>query len=106
MRSNRISGTIEFLGGPFDGHVATFSGTAEQLPEDVLAPVSENMFRVLDGHVPEQGLPVTSLVIYERQSRAARWYYVLVGAVAPAQVQFRDAGTQSGFEPPPDDDVW
>lgn len=103
MKSNRVSGTIEFLGGPFDGHVASYSGAADQLPEDVLAPVSENMFRVLNGRMPEDGWPVTSMVIYERQLRGARWYYVLVGAVSPAQVRSVDPQANSEYNSDPDD---
>lgn len=75
--------SVEIIGGPFDGHQESVPHDPQRLPEDVAWPVSESIYRLLEGrsHGPER--PITSFALYERQKRKGRWCYCFLGTVLP-----------------------
>lgn len=77
---------IEFIGGPFDGHVELFPTPAEQLPQDLMWFVCADVFHVLDGKNECAKQPITSIAVYERKWRRGTWCYLFVGAMSPKQL--------------------
>jgi hypothetical protein len=90
--SQKALRAVEFIGGPFDGHVEWLSAkTGElartgELPEHVLCYISENAFRQLHGQDATSAFSVTSVAIYALLLHGADWAYFFVKAVAPDSV--------------------
>ncbi len=58
---------IEFIGGPYDGHVETSDCRPIHLAVDVVFLVCENALRLLNGTEPRPGRSRTSVALYELQ---------------------------------------
>lgn len=74
---------IEYIGGPFDGHVEVFAVPDAQLPQDLIFFVSSDGSKILDGRRVRRRHSVTSIALYERQRRCGSWNYGFVGAISP-----------------------
>jgi hypothetical protein len=81
-----LSSVIEFVGGPFDGHLEMFPAAAEQLPQDLIWLVTGNVYRLLDGESAGPKQPVTSIALYERRYRRAAWRYEFTGVISPREL--------------------
>jgi hypothetical protein len=81
--SQNAPNTVEFMGGPFDGHVELLPTERGDLPEHVLCYVSENLFRQLHGQENVSRFTVTSVAIYMLLLHNGGWAYIFVKAVAP-----------------------
>ena len=79
--------TIEFIGGPFDGHHQTLSIAPEELAPEAVMPVSRNMFRLMEARVPTRSEPLTSIAIYRRDESADGCRYRFVAARSPTQLR-------------------
>ncbi|HZL91208.1 MAG TPA: hypothetical protein VFB96_22770 [Pirellulaceae bacterium] len=77
--------TVEFIGGPFDGHRARFA-SAKELPEDLAWLVSENVFRLLYGQERAPKGQITSVAVYHRGRRGNDWCYRFTSAMSPREV--------------------
>ena len=81
---------IEFVGGPYDGHVETYYTCARLLPSEVTWLVGADAFRVLlgGGHDsntdPRQSL--TSVALYARETANETFRYRFVGAISIKQL--------------------
>ena len=78
-----LSCTIEFIGGPYDGHREAFPVAAEQLPQDLMWLVSERAFQALDEVAESSNAVVSSIAIYERECRVGVWRYEFVDTLSP-----------------------
>jgi hypothetical protein len=83
--------TVEFIGGPFDGHRARFP-TAQELPHDLIWLVSENVFRLLHGQQRVPAGPITSVAVYCRRRKGDDWCYRFSRALPPREAGQRWAG--------------
>jgi hypothetical protein len=88
---------VEFVGGPFDGHVELFCGPAERLPEDMIWFVSQNVFRILQGQAEGPKAPVTSIAFYGRSEQEGIWRYCFHGAISPRELSERWARGELSF---------
>ena len=81
---------IEFVGGPYDGHVETYHTCARLLPSEVTWLVNADAFRVLHGGDhdssadPRQSL--TSVAFYARETASGTYRYRFVGAISIKQL--------------------
>jgi hypothetical protein len=80
---------IQFVGGPFDGHVELFPDPAELLPQDLMWFVCANVFHILEGKSERPKQPITSIAVYERMRRQGMWRYDFVGALSPKELSLR-----------------
>ncbi|MCA9264161.1 MAG: hypothetical protein KDA60_09955 [Planctomycetales bacterium] len=77
---------VEFIGGPFDGHVESFPSHNE-VPSDLIWFVSRGAYHRLDGESSEAPPGhITSAAFYERFRYFGDWYYVFLGAFEPQMV--------------------
>jgi hypothetical protein len=82
--------SIEFIGGPYDGHTETYHTCARRLPSEVTWLVSADAFRLLhgDGHDtntdPRRSL--TSVALYSRETANETFRYRFVGTIAIEQL--------------------
>ncbi len=72
---------IEFIGGPYDGHVETSDCHPIHLAVDVVFLVCDNALRLLNGTEPLPGRSLTSIALYELQHRNGTARYRFVGAI-------------------------
>ncbi len=72
---------IEFIGGPYDGHLESSDCRPIHLAVDVVFLVCENALRLLNGTEPRPGRPLTSVALYELQHRNGIARYRFVGAI-------------------------
>ncbi len=79
--------SIEFIGGPFDGHIEQVSSDYEQLPADLLCLVNENVFRLIGGQEPLPDRSFTSVAIYQRQPSNGRCVYLFIEALATQKIK-------------------
>ena len=81
---------IQFVGGPYDGHVETYHTCARLLPSEVTWLVSADAFRVLHGGDhdsstdPRQSL--TSVALYARETASETYRYRFVGVISIKQL--------------------
>ncbi|KAA5547307.1 hypothetical protein FYK55_02615 [Roseiconus nitratireducens] len=78
---------IEFIGGPFDGHVEALVRSPEELPELLVTHVNQNVFRLFEGADPVSCRCPTSVVFYRRQQTDDGWVFRFGGAVAPRELK-------------------
>ena len=78
---------VEFIGGPFDGHVQNVRLAPHRLASIVALPVSEEIFQMLAGGPSDPHTPVTSEALYELDSAANRPCYRFLRSVAPLGTQ-------------------
>lgn len=74
---------VEFVGGPFDGHVYVGAG-ARQIAEYVAVPVNARTLSLLDGKGEGKKGAASSVAVYQLQRTGNGWRYLFV-AVAPPQ---------------------
>jgi hypothetical protein len=74
---------IEFIGGPYDGYRQVLTTTRNELAEIVALPVSQGIFRLLDGEARGPGAPTTSVAVYQLEGSGSRWRHRFVGAASP-----------------------
>ena len=81
---------IEFIGGPFDGHLQDISLAPGELAEMVLLPVNENMLRMVQGqHRGPKAVP-TSVAMYSLEQHEGRWRYRYGWAASPDALQLSE----------------
>jgi hypothetical protein len=66
---------VNFIGGPYDGHIQTFVVPSDRLFRKMAVPVNRNVFRALAGipRGPEE--PATSVAIYELEEQNGQLQY-------------------------------
>ena len=84
--SQKSQNIIEFVNGPFDGHLEILSTRAAELPETLVCYISENVFRLMNGETQRSRYSITSVAFYRRARRSTGWVYSFAGAVAPDQI--------------------
>ncbi len=81
---------IDFVGGPYDGHVETYHTSARLLPKEVTWRVGADVLRRLhDGGHDSNSDPhqsVTSVALYARETAGETYRYRFVGAVSIKQL--------------------
>ena len=77
--------SVEFIGGPFDGHRESVPHDPQYLSEDLAWLVSDNVYRLLEGKPHGLKRPTTSIALYERQKREGRWCYCFLGTVSATE---------------------
>ena len=81
---------IEFVGGPYDGHVETFHTCARLLPSEVTWLVGADAFRVLHGDGRDLNTDprrlLTSVALYARETANDTFRYRFVGAISSQQL--------------------
>ena len=80
---------VEFIGGPFDGHVHLASFPPDELAPLASLPVNENMFRMLENHPPRVKAPATSVAVYELQHAGGTWRYRFLGSTAASEFELQ-----------------
>ena len=78
---------VEFMGGPFDGHVHLASFPPDELAPIASLPVNDNMFRMLDNKIPAAKCPATSVAIYELETQKGEWRYRFRGATSAREFE-------------------
>ena len=74
---NRPEARIEFIGGPFDGHMQTIFAPPASYKSTLALPVNENVFRMLEGKDagPARLSPTVALYeLYDLQEDGERQY--------------------------------
>lgn len=66
---------INFIGGPYDGHVQTFVVPTDRLFRKMAVPVNRNVFRALAGMPRGPEAPASSVAIYELVEDGNGWRY-------------------------------
>ena len=97
--SNPDEMTIEFVGGPFDGHMETRS-IDETWPSNIVWLVSDNVFRLLRGESHQLDAPITSVAVYQWVQRETGWQYVFAAAMSPESLREICAGGFESGDPP------
>jgi hypothetical protein len=64
MRAEATS--VEFIGGPFDGHVQPVDPTSDESWLIVALPVNENVMRMLNGDLPRKVSPARTIALYAK----------------------------------------
>jgi hypothetical protein len=82
MKTTTIA--IEFIGGPFDGHMQSVSATPDELLPSVALPVNENVLRMLDGQARGPARPTRTVAFYELQHDNG-WRYCFVQSKRAAE---------------------
>lgn len=81
---------IDFVGGPYDGHVETYHTSARLLPKEVTWRVGADVLRRLhDGAHDSNSDPhqsVTSVALYARETAGETYRYRFVGAISIKQL--------------------
>ena len=67
--------SIEFIDGPYDGHVEPLAMPAAELPFQISCCGSEDTFRLLHGQSRIHEREITSFAIYVRNRRGDRWVF-------------------------------
>jgi hypothetical protein len=76
---------VEFVGGPFDGHVQAFPKAPENLVRTVAFPINANTLPVLNGESPGPRAPTTSVAFYELCETNGVWWYHFLGSKSPQE---------------------
>jgi hypothetical protein len=79
---------VQFLGGPFDGHVQAVRLPRGSLAKLVALPVSREIFQMLSGNRPAPHTPVTSEALYQLDATAHEPCYRFVRSVTPVGTRF------------------
>ena len=77
---------IEFVGGPFDGHLQPVSVAPKHLAAHAAVPVSEKVFRLLEGKPIDGESVITSVAVYRLYESAGVCRYQFVIAKSPADL--------------------
>jgi hypothetical protein len=86
---------VEFVGGPFDGHVQAFPRAPENLVKTVAFPINANTLLVLNGEPSGPRVATTSVAFYELCETNHIWWYHFLGAKSTEECrQMLDARTQ------------
>jgi hypothetical protein len=80
---------IEFMGGPYDGHVQKVLLEATELAAVALLPVSRTVYAWLEGHPHPPQTRVTSVAVYEFDATGDGCRYRFARALDPAQTEIR-----------------
>lgn len=70
---------LEFVGGPLDGHRQPFSKSVEELADNVVIPINENVFRMLEGRPRGPAVPSERVAFYERRVKDGECRFVFLG---------------------------
>lgn len=76
---------VEFVGGPFDGHVQAFPQSPERLVKAAAFPINANTLPVLSGESAGPRAKTTSVAFYELCATGGAWWYHFVGSKSPDQ---------------------
>jgi hypothetical protein len=82
---------IEFVGGPFDGHVQPLSLETRSLVAVALLPVSRTVFGWLEGKSTPVGTRVTSVAVYRLEVEDGHVRYRFRRALPPVVDERRSA---------------
>jgi hypothetical protein len=81
---------IEFVGGPYDGHVETYHTCARLLPREVTWRVDVDLIRALhdggDGSNSDPQRSVMSVALYTRETANQTYRYRFSGAISIKQL--------------------
>jgi hypothetical protein len=83
-----VAGTIfwvEFVGGPFDGHLQAFPCAPEGRVKTCAFPINANTLPVLTGEPPGPKAPITSVAYYELCVTSGVWWYHFLGSKSPEE---------------------
>lgn len=87
---------IQFVGGPFDGHVQPFGDPG--LIQQLSLPVNENMLPLLKGEKLGPSSPINSLARYRLRQVGDDWKYEFVELISAKEIDFeamREAGRRA-----------
>jgi hypothetical protein len=87
---------IQFVGGPYDGHVQAFGDPG--LLNHLSLPVSENMLPLLKGEKLGPSTPINSLARYALRQVVDDWQYQFVELISAREFDFeamREAGLKA-----------
>lgn len=76
---------VEFIGGPFDGHVQRVSLNLEDMAEVALLPVSRAIYGWLHGQAKPPRARVTSMAEYHLELAGSECRYRFKRSLAPAE---------------------
>jgi hypothetical protein len=82
--------TVEFLGGPFDGHVYVPPSPSQRLTRYAALPVNESLVNVTSGLDGRGQIGATSIAIYVLESTRRGWRYRFQWAAPPEYFQLED----------------
>jgi hypothetical protein len=77
--------TVEFVGGPLDGHLHLFEAGVEALAATVALPINDNVFRLMDGRLRGPAQPSRTVALYELRFDG-EWRYAYLGSRLPAEL--------------------
>ena len=80
--------SIEFVGGPLDGHQYEPRGSVEHVWRLLFLPINTRLLRLLVGEGKEPRQRVTSVAIYDLVRRPTVWQYRHVCTTAPEMFEF------------------
>jgi hypothetical protein len=72
--------SLEFIGGPLDGHVHLFSALPGDLAEMIALPINANVFRMLDGQQTGPAAPARTVAFYKLECGETEGRYHFVGS--------------------------
>jgi hypothetical protein len=82
---NKCDSTIEYIGGPFDGHLQNYIFPSSRLPCDVVWLVTSDAFQQINTHcqaVRSVGGRLTSAAVYELDTVSEPSVYRHVGSIS------------------------
>ena len=86
MQSKSKRESIEFLYGPFDGHVEYTRSQCDDLPGELLVLVNENSYRLIEKQPPVPSAACSSIAIYDRVRRNGTWVYLFICVLSTEKI--------------------
>jgi hypothetical protein len=80
--------TVEFRGGPFDGHLQVVGLSVHELSSFVTLPVNPETIAALTHKLHVAQSAPTSIAVYELAKRSPMPQYEFLGAVDPTETVF------------------
>ncbi len=76
---DQMQTVFEFVGGPLDGHRQPFNKPMDEMANNVVIPINENVFRMLDGRPRGPAVPSSRVAFYERKFKNGECQFVFLG---------------------------
>ena len=98
--------SIEFVGGPYDGHSESYYTCSRLLPKEVLWLVGADAFRLLSGDGLQIDVDprrsITSVALYSREDAGSTYRYRFVNVISIKQLTDSIRSHKESFDDSPE----
>ena len=98
--------SIEFIGGPYDGHTESYYTCLKLLPKQVLRLVCADAFRLLSGDGlqidADPRRSITSVALYSREEAGRTFRYRFINVISIKQLTDSIRSNKDSFDDSPD----